>query len=65
MIKIRLNNDADLVSEIKQQLKDNEGYCPCRLLKIPDNKCICKEFREQHIGICHCGLYEKYIVEED
>ena len=64
MIKIRLTDDSDLVSEIKQQLKDNDGYCPCRLLKIPENRCMCKEFREQDIGICHCGLYEKYEVEE-
>ena len=64
MIKIRLTDDSDLVSEIKQQLKDNDGYCPCRLLKIPENKCMCKEFREQDIGVCHCGLYEKYDTEE-
>ena len=60
MIKIRLTDDPELVAEIKQQLKDKDGYCPCRLERIPDNKCMCKEFREQKLGICHCGLYEKY-----
>ena len=65
MIKIRLTDDPELVAEIKQQLKQKDGYCPCRLEKIPDNKCMCKEFREQEIGVCHCGLYEKYIIEED
>ena len=64
MIKIRLVDDPELVAEIKSQLKDNNGYCPCRLSKTPDTKCMCKEFREQDIGICHCGLYEKYILEE-
>ena len=64
MIKIRLVNDPEMVEEIKHQLKDNDGYCPCRLSKTPETKCMCKEFREQDIGICHCGLYEKYIVED-
>ena len=64
-MKIRLNEDTDLVKEIIQQLRDNDGYCPCRLSKTPETKCMCKEFREQDIGICHCGLYEKYIIEED
>ena len=65
IMKIKLNDDTELVKEIIQQLKDNQGYCPCRLSKTPETKCMCKEFREQYSGICHCGLYEKYIVEED
>ena len=44
MIKIKLVDDKELVAEIKQQLKENDGYCPCRLSKIPENKCMCKEF---------------------
>ena len=40
-------------------IKDNNGYCPCRLLKNEDTKCMCKEFREQEEGECHCGLYVK------
>ena len=65
IMKIKLNDDTELVKEIIQQLRDNDGYCPCRLSKTPETKCMCKEFREQDIGICHCGLYEKYIIEED
>ena len=65
IMKIKLNDDTELVKEIIQQLRDNDGYCPCRISKTPETKCMCKEFREQDIGICHCGLYEKYIVEED
>ena len=65
IMKIKLNDDTELVKEIIQQLKDNQGYCPCRLSKTPETKCMCKEFREQDIGICHCGLYEKYIEEEE
>ena len=63
MIKIRLVDDPELVNDIKSQLKDNNGYCPCRLSKTSDTKCMCREFREQDIGVCHCGLYEKYEVE--
>ena len=49
-----------MVTEIKQKLKDNGGYCPCRLEQTEDTKCPCKEFREQNeAGECHCGLYEK------
>ena len=65
IMKIKLNDDTELIKEIIQQLRDNDGYCPCRLSKTPETKCMCKEFREQDIGICHCGLYEKYIIEED
>lgn len=59
-MKIKLNDDKDIVNDIKQRLKENDGYCPCRLKKTPESKCMCKEFREQQEeGICHCGLYVK------
>lgn len=56
---IKLNDDAELVSEIRQSLKENNGYCPCQINKSEDTKCMCKEFREQTSGECHCGLYIK------
>ena len=60
MLKIKLNEDNAIVEEIRQALKNNEGYCPCRILRTPDNKCMCKEFRDQQTeGLCHCGLYRK------
>lgn len=64
MLKIVLNDDKQLVDEIRQKLKENEGYCPCKLIKTKDTKCMCKEFREQITeGECHCGLYKK--IKED
>lgn len=45
--------------EIEKTLKENQGYCPCRIYRNPDTKCMCKEFREQEKGICHCGLFIK------
>jgi ferredoxin-thioredoxin reductase catalytic subunit len=59
MDKIRLNDDAELVADIRQRLKENNGFCPCRITKNVDTLCICREFREQESGECHCGLYIK------
>ncbi len=59
MSKIKLNPDSDRVREVCDALKANEGYCPCKLEKTPDTLCMCKEFREQQTGLCHCGLYMK------
>ena len=62
-MKIKLNEDKELVEEIKKALKENDGYCPCRIEKTPYTKCMCKEFREQkEPGYCHCGLYYKEVV---
>ena len=63
-MRIRLNEDAETVRLIKEGLKKKGGYCPCRVEKTEDNKCMCKEFREQtqdpgFEGYCHCGLYYK------
>lgn len=59
MIKIILNPDLEKVKEIKDKIKEKGGYCPCKLLKNDDTKCMCREFREQKEGECHCGLYIK------
>ena len=58
-MKIILNPDNDFVKMVRKALKSNEGYCPCKIAHIPDNKCMCKEFRDQAEGECHCGLYIK------
>lgn len=56
---IRFTTDEDVKEVVLRALKNNQGYCPCRLEKTPDTKCMCKEFREQLEGECHCGLYVK------
>ncbi len=56
---IKLNKDKELVKSIREKLKESNGFCPCRLVKNEDTKCMCKEFREQTEGECHCGLYVK------
>ena len=62
--KVRLNEDAEIVKTVKEGLRKKGGYCPCRFEKNEDNKCICREFREQiedpeFEGFCHCLLYYK------
>ena len=64
MSKIILNPDPDVVQTVRQGLKEKDGYCPCRLERSEDTKCMCKEFREQiddpdFEGFCHCYLYYK------
>ena len=58
-MKIRLNPDKEEAERILRAVKENDGYCPCRLIRTEDTKCICKEFKEQKEGMCHCGLYLK------
>ncbi len=59
-MKITLNTNKEKVQEIRQKLKENDGYCPCHIVKKPEYKCMCKEFIEQkQSGFCHCELYYK------
>lgn len=63
-MKVELNKDIKIVEQIQEGLKQKDGYCPCKVGKIEDNKCMCKEFREQIAdpnfeGYCYCGLYYK------
>ena len=59
MLKITYNQDKQIVDKILDALDKNNGYCPCKIEKNNDTKCMCKEFREQKEGYCHCGLYIK------
>ena len=59
MAKIKVNEDKEIVSAIREGLKKNDGYCPCRIERTPETKCMCEEFRNQEEGECHCGLYVK------
>lgn len=63
-MSVRLNEDKEVVERIKKGLEMKGGYCPCRIPKTDEFKCICKEFREQIAdpdfeGYCHCMLYYK------
>ena len=61
---VTLNQDEEVVKRIKEGLEKTGGYCPCRIERTDDTKCMCKEFREQvkdpnYEGYCHCMLYYK------
>lgn len=60
-MKVITNPDKKLVAEIRAKIKENNGHCACVISFNNDNKCICKEFREQidrgEPGECCCGLY--------
>lgn len=50
---------------IRELVAQNGGYCPCAVLKTPETRCICEEFRKQETpGICHCGRFEKVLKTE-
>lgn len=61
---VRENENAEIVAMIREGLKQKDGYCPCKMGKEPENKCICEEFKAQIAdpefeGYCHCMLYYK------
>ena len=61
-LKIIKNPDEQTYKQVTQAVKDNSGYCPCKLEKNEDTHCPCKEFREDDkTGFCHCGRYYKVV----
>ena len=58
-MKIHTNPDKEHVESVRKALRENDGYCPCRLEKTPETKCMCQEFLNSGSGMCHCGLYIK------
>lgn len=63
-MRVRFNEDAEQVKLIQEGLKAKDGFCPCKVGKLPENKCMCEEFKaqikdENFEGLCHCGLYYK------
>ena len=37
-MKVRLNDDQEVVRTIREGLKRTGGYCPCRLARTEENK---------------------------
>ena len=63
-VKIRYNENEEIVKLIKEGLEKSGGYCPCRRERTEENICMCSEFKEQikdpnFEGYCHCMLYYK------
>ena len=67
-MKIKENPDKEIVKTVREGLAATGGYCPGRIGRTEDNKCMCREFREQikdpdFEGFCHCMLYYKSLSE--
>ena len=58
----RINPDKEHVDLIIKGLLKGNGYCPCKLQKIPENLCPCDEFITT--GECHCKLWTKEETNE-
>ena len=63
-MKVIYNPDAEVVATVKAGLERTGGYCPCRMERTEENRCICEEIRAQikdpeFEGFCHCFLYYK------
>ncbi len=67
-MKVRYNENEEIVKLVKEGLEKTGGYCPCRCEQTEDTKCVCKEFKEQikdpnFEGYCHCMLYYKSLKD--
>lgn len=58
-MRIEQIKDKQQVAIIRQKIKENDGYCPCKLIKDDTTRCPCESFRNGPLGECQCGLYIK------
>ena len=54
---VTLNPDTKVVEAIREGLKQKGGYCPCRLEKTEDTKCMCKMIYSRFI--IYCLIYSR------
>lgn len=60
MLKIIPNPNIEKYLEATRLVAENDGYCPCAIIKDNTTKCMCDEFRNQAtVGYCHCGRFMK------
>ena len=67
-MKIIYNPDTETVKTVKEGLLRTGGFCPCKLSRTEENRCICEEFKAQikdpdFQGYCHCMLYYKSLED--
>lgn len=69
MVKIKQTEDKKFLEEILRQLEENNYYCPCSLTQTSDDKCMCKNFRDQierkEPGECLCGRFIATFTEDN
>ncbi len=65
-LKIIKNPNEKIYNDVTEAVIENNNYCPCKIEKIPENKCPCKEFREQDTeGYCHCERFIKVKIDNE
>ena len=62
--RVVYNEDARAVDAVLNGLRRKEGFCPCRVPRLPEFFCPCDEFRAQlddpgFHGLCHCRIFRK------
>lgn len=60
-MRAEVNTDKKLVEAIREKLRENSFYCPCKIEHTIENLCMCEDFRLRtpQGQYCHCGLYKK------
>jgi len=51
------NHGYKVNTTIKESVRNNQGFCPCRIERNKDTICPCKPEREN--GDCICNLFNK------
>lgn len=60
MLRIIKNPDNEKYLAVTEAVRQANGFCPCKLIRNEDTKCICKDFKEQQTeGECCCGRFVK------
>lgn len=58
-MRIEQIKDKQKVAIIRQKIRQNDGYCPCKSIKDDTTWCPCDSFLNGPLGECQCGLYIK------
>jgi len=61
-MNVQLNPNRVLVMQIMRGVVAKGGYCPCKVQKVEENLCPCRDLYDK--GVCVCGLYERADVIE-
>ena len=66
MLKIIPNPDKEMYEAVTKEVKANDGYCCCRLVRDKNTRCVCKDFKNQQTeGLCYCERFMKVEVDNE
>ena len=66
-MKVTENENKEIVKKIREGLEKTGGYCPCRIQRTPENKCMCEECRLERTedNKCMCREFREQIDDPD